>query len=50
MVFLMIMQILHIYWFMLFLKMGWRLITKGERKELINNLEDAKVEDAKKQN
>lgn len=43
MVFLMIMQVLHIYWFMLFLRMGYRLFTKGERKDIINNLEDAKV-------
>ena len=30
-VFLMIMQVLHIYWFGLFIQMGFRLLTKGER-------------------
>ena len=30
-VFLMIMQVLHIYWFGLFIQMGFRMLTKGER-------------------
>jgi hypothetical protein len=45
--FLSIMQVLHIFWFYLFLLMGWRLVMKGEQKELINTIE-SEVDETKK--
>ena len=38
-VFLLNMQVLHIMWFWMFLKMGYRLVTKGERRDIINNID-----------
>lgn len=46
--FLMTMQLLHIMWFGMFLKMGYRLITKGERKDIINDI-DENQDNSKKQ-
>ena len=47
MVFLMCMQCLHVFWFGLFIQMGYRLVTKGERKDVITTLDD-KVGTSKK--
>jgi len=41
-VFLMTMQCLHILWFGMFIKMGYRLIMKGERRDLISTIDDKK--------
>ena len=40
-VFLMVMQLLHIYWFGLFMKIGYRALTKGELKDVINTIEES---------
>ena len=32
----------------MFLKMGWRLVTKGEQKDLINQIESDAPENSKK--
>lgn len=38
--FLMVMQLLHIYWFGIFLQIGFRLVTKGETNDIIDNIQD----------
>lgn len=45
--FLMTMQCLHILWFGMFIKMGYRLIMKGERRDLISTVDQ--TEQAKHQ-
>jgi len=48
--FLMVMQLLHVFWFGLFLKMGYRLVMKGEQKDLVQTVEsdDKESPEAKK--
>lgn len=46
--FLMIMQVLHVHWFILFLKIGKRFITKGQAVDMINDID--KNTATKKQN
>ena len=43
------MQVLHILWFGMFIRMGINLIVKGERKDIITELkEEAAPSDSKK--
>ena len=36
----MVMQLLHILWFGMFIKMGYNLIAKGERKDIISEVKE----------
>lgn len=34
--FVSIMQVLHVFWFAMFIRMGYRMLMKGERKDIIH--------------
>ena len=38
--FVSIMQVLHIFWFAMFMRMGYRMIVTGERKDIIHKTDD----------
>lgn len=42
--FVSVLQVLHYYWLYKFLLIGWRLITKGEQRDLINTIDVTKDE------
>ena len=46
----MVMQILHIYWYGLFLRMLYRLITTGKQKDLVQDVTLKDEPQAKKTN
>ena len=44
----MIMQVLHIFWFYLFIRMGMHMIRTGEQKDLVNTIDKRTAADDKK--